>query len=90
MLAWGGWELVFTCNLGAVSSLKSEFQQIGRDFNVIGTAKKKKGNPVVLCDGQKMYSISDFSSKRFDGYSYLTFGLDKYIEQLRKNQFEPI
>jgi len=87
MLSWGGWELVFTCNPKGINTLKGEFQKAGHDFNIIGTAEKKGAHPVVLCDGNEKYSVADFSSKRFDDRSYLTFGIDKCIEQLKENQF---
>jgi thiamine-monophosphate kinase len=90
MLSWGGWELVFTCKPGGVDTLKDAFKKAERNFYIIGTVEKKRAQPVIFREDDTEYSVADFSSKRFDSRSYLTYGLDKCVEQLRQNQFTPL
>lgn len=90
MLAFGGWELVFSCKNKDIENLQNIFKENNLSFNVIGYADNCCGHNVLLeCHGS-VYKVNDFSSKRFDSTSMFSFGIDPIIEQLSKSQFELI
>ncbi len=86
MLSFGGWDLVFTCPLSEVLSLKSVFDMNGCKFNVIGSVIKKSQEKVMLAKEDFVYKINNFSSKRFNKHSYFSFGLETVIKQFQETQ----
>jgi thiamine-monophosphate kinase len=89
MLSWGGWELVFTCQKEAIDELRCEFEKAKLAFSVIGEVLEKSVYPVTLLKSGASYVVNNFSNKRFDLYSSISFGLDKWIERLKEIHIKP-
>lgn len=86
MLAFGGWELVFSCKKSDVNRLCNLFNYHNMKFNIIGYADYLSDETVYLHQQNHSYKINDFSSKRFDRTSLFSFGLDSIINQLNSDQ----
>ena len=90
MLAFGGWELVFSCRQEDVQHLQCLFRKNNTNFKVIGRASCYEPGAVFLCQDEKLYRINNFSSTRFAPESMFTHGLAPCINRLHENQFSII
>lgn len=82
LFAWGNWELVCGMPASAVTVARSAIESVGGRFSEVGVAVPGAGT-VWLKEHSERSVLNDFASLRFSESSYMSSGLEAYIDVLR-------
>jgi thiamine-monophosphate kinase len=85
MLAWGGWELVFTVANEHVQQVQILLQGADAPFRVIGEITGASPAVFLRESNGRQQALSNFGSARFASSSYFSHGLSSYIDLLKED-----
>lgn len=85
LLAWGDWQVVFTTAQADLEKSIDLITNHGFSSQIIGTvtAKNKDDKLVSLFQNGREVNVPDLESRRFDSSSYMTNGLQWWIEKIK-------
>lgn len=81
LLSWGDWQLV--CTTSKLNELKEVFEKLNTPIHIVGKVVEGSGNVLINKDG-KNGKLNYVASERFDESSFFSFGLDAYLEKMKK------
>lgn len=82
MLSWGDWQLV--CTTTQLQELKQVMKKFNCSVNVVGKVVKGTGNVWINKNG-KNGKLNYIASERFTDSSFFSYGLESYLNKLKKN-----
>lgn len=81
LLSWGDWQLV--CTTSHLEKLKTVMKELNCPIYVVGKVVEGKGNVWIKRNNCKQ-KLNYIASERFTESSFFSYGLDAYLDNLRK------